>query len=189
MEELLLAMIWGCYAVIVYGIYKFIKVRREHKRLAKIRLAELQAKIEADRKAFYEKKREQIQSSPVPPRGKETTKVYSPTSVPSPTQSVQSYSTKSDTRTMTTDDGFVNGMLTQMMIDTTINSIRSGTDSDTGKTYDREVERSAGVSSSTREVGYTSSDEPSRSSSWSSSSSSSDSWSSSSSDSSPSSDW
>ena len=51
-------------------------------------------------------------------------------------------------------------------------------------------ERSAGVSSSTREVGYDSSDEPSRSSSWSSSSSSSsDSWSSSSSDSGPSSDW
>ncbi len=100
------------------------------------------------------------------------------------------YSARSDTRTMneSSDNSFVNGMLTQMLIDTTIDAFKHGTDRDTGVTYDREVERSVGVSSSTREIGYDSSDEPSRSSSWSSSSSSSDSWSSSS-DSSPSSDW
>lgn len=195
MEELLLFFIGVCLFAIVYGIYKLVVIHRRNKEREQTRVEELRAKIEADRKAYNEKRRQQAtMNTPPLPKVAEvqkqvdaTRKKYTPTSTPSPTQSVQMYNTSSDSRNM--DDGFVSGMLTHMLIDTAIDSFKHGTDGDTGKTYDREVERSVGITTSTREVGYDSSDEPSRSSSWSSSSSSSDSWSSSSSDSGPSSDW
>jgi len=114
-------------------------------------------------------------TSSVPPRGKETTKKYTPT-----------YSTSNATSTTTTtssDDGFVNGMLTGMLIDSVVNSIthKSGGSSpiDFPKTE----------SSSSSSWGFDDDDSRKSASSSFSSSDSSSSWSSSSSDSGPSSDW
>jgi hypothetical protein len=99
--------------------------------------------------------------------------------------------TSSTSRVESSDNSFVNGMLTQMLIDTTIESITHGVDRDTGKTYDREIERSVGVSKSESSWGFDDSDSRKSisdsmdtSSSWSSSSSDFGS-----SDSGPSSDW
>jgi hypothetical protein len=116
-------------------------------------------------------------TSSVPPRGKETTKKYTPT-----------YSTSNATSTTTTttsnDDGFLTGMLTGMLIDSAIDSFKHGTDRDTGEVFNKVVERSTSQSS----WGFDDDSRKSASSSFSSSDSSS-SWSSSSSDSGPSSDW
>lgn len=115
-------------------------------------------------------------TSSVPPRGKETTKKYTPT-----------YSTSNAKSTTTTtassDDGFVNGMLTGMLIDSVVDSIthKSGGSSpiDFPKTE----------SSSSSSWGFDDDDSRKSASSSFSSSDSSSSWSSSSSDSGPSSDW
>ncbi len=179
MEELLLAGIALCVIAIIYGVGKLVVVyRRSKQREAERRIA-LEARLEQIRQEAYTKVRK-VNSMPI--SKPKVVNTVPPTPVYTP--SVQE---RKPTVT-SSDDGFVAGMLTQMLIDSTIESIKHGTDPDTGKTYDREIERSVGVSKSESSWGYDDSDSR-KSVSDTFSSSSSDSWSSSSSDSGPSSDW
>ncbi len=175
MEELLLAGIAICAIVIIYGLAKLIRVYRDNKRREVERRVALEARLEQIRQEAYTKVRK-VNSMPI--------------SKPSVVNTVPPKPAVEERKLTTTssDNSFVNGMLTQMLIDSTIESITHGIDRDTGKTYDREVERSVGVSKSESSWGFDDSDSR-KSVSDTFSSSSSDSWSSSSSDSGPSSDW
>lgn len=113
-------------------------------------------------------------TSSVPPRGKETTATYKPSYTPSPTQSVKS------------DDGFMDGVMTAMVINTLMDS---GKDFISGTVTKNEDTGSVGIKVSESSWGFDDEDSRKSVSSTFSSSDSSSSWSSDSSDSGPSSDW
>lgn len=142
----------------------------------------LRASANEARKSLAQASLEQKFSTPSKKRSfvkrEETKPAPTVTHVPSPTQSVQS------------DSGFVDGMLTGMLVDNLINSIPHKSGGSNPIDFPRE-ERSVGVSKSESSWGFDDSDSrSSASSSFSSSSDSSSSWSSSdSSSSSVSSDW
>jgi hypothetical protein len=168
-------------AVVVAGVVLATLAIRAQWRLYKRRQQTKAEELARKQKAadeYWAKRREQsrkaavVNSKPLPPKQVTPTRSYTST-----------------TDTTTVDNSFVNGMLTQMLIDTTIDAIRHGTDPDTGKVYDREVERSVGVTKTESSWGFDDADSrKSVSSSMENSWSSSDSFSSSS-DSGPSSDW
>lgn len=166
-----------------YRIWRYIANRIEDHRAAE--QAELDRQILATRK-WREERAEQRKKADearkyfasknapsVPPRGKETTVTYAP----SPTQSVKS------------DDGFVNGMLTGMLVDNLLNSIPHKSGGSSPIDFPKE-ERSPSVSKTESSWGFDDADSRKSASSSFSSSDSGSSWSSSdSSSSSPSSDW
>lgn len=170
--------------VVVAGVaLAILAIRYVYKRIT-ARIAAERAEAEAEmnrqreatrkwRESMYEKSRASAvkNTSAVPPRAT-STKSYTPSYAPSPTQSVQN------------DDGFLTGVLAGMLIDNAIDSFKHGTDRDTGVTYDRVVERSSSSS-----WGFDDEDSRKSAASSFSSSDSSSSWDSGSSDSGPSSDW
>ncbi len=177
MECLILVGSILCAAIIVYGIGRLIRSYRESKQRDAERKAALEARLEQMRQEAYDKVRKAnsapVKKVEVPPRGKETT---------------VSYNATSDNRRMTTtssDDGFVNGMLTGMLIDSVVDSFthKSGG----SNPVDFPEQRSVGISKSESSWGFDDSDSRKSISDTFSSSSSDSSWSSS--DSSPSSDW
>ncbi len=167
-------------AAVVAGVVLATLAIRSQWRLYKRRQQTKAEELARKQKAadeYWAKRREQsrkvavVNSKPLPP------KQVTPT---------RSYTSTTDT---TGDNSFVNGMPTLMLIDSTIESITHGVDRDTGKVYDREVERSVGVTKTESSWGFDDADSrKSVSSSMENSWSSSDSFSRSS-DSGPSSDW
>jgi type II secretory pathway pseudopilin PulG len=145
---------------------KFKEEQAEQERLREIEIAR------QSRKNFQAKMKAVAvdNTRAVPPRGKETTVSYAP----SPTQSVKSH-----------DDGFMDGVMTAVVINTLLNS---NSDSISGVVTKNEDTGSVSVKTNESSYGWGDSDTSSPKSSWSSSSDSSSSYSSSS-DSGPSSDW
>ena len=184
MEDLMIIGGFGLFflAAVFFIVHKLNKIRIERERVI---LEERKRQIEETRKwrkKMYERmKTESPSKSSVPPRGKETTKVYAPTHFASPTQSVRE--TRKD------DDGMdlLTGMLIMNAITDHKQSAPSSSWSSSSSDDDSDSRKSSSSSSYSYDSGPSYKDD-SPSSSWSSSSSdSSSSWSSS--DSGPSSDW
>lgn len=186
MEDIL-ALVIVCFFIAAL----YVVVRASYKRYQNIKKEEAERRARSDK--FWAEQRAKINKVEVP----DTMKKYAsalgaaPKVAPPPPKKTETTytSTTSTRRTDDSDDGFVTGMLTGMLLDSAINSFKHGTDPDTGVTYDREVERSVGVNKSESSWGFDDSDSrksisDSMSSSWSSSSSDFGS-----SDSGPSSDW
>lgn len=200
MEDILAVILFFVAASITGLFIRHLLKTHAAKVAAEQKRQEVEAELKAEQVRAREKLRRDAQaaraamaaSNTPPPKTLNTVaakenvgrSTYVPTHATSPTQSVQS------------DDGFVNGMLTGMLVDNLINSMPHKSGGSNPIDFPRE-ERSVGVSKSESSWGFDDSDSRKSvsssmdtSSSYSSSSSdSSSSWSSSDSSSSVSSDW